>query len=58
MPEVILFGPPHSISSIGANVGRLSNNIKQVDENLWVIFDASVCFDYQVKNVFLPAQDN
>ena len=49
--EVILFGPPNSISSFGANLGSLLNDIKQASRNLGVIFDANLCFDNQVKNV-------
>ena len=51
MSEVILFGPPNSISSSGANLGDLLNNIKQAARNLGAIFDANICFDDKVKNV-------
>ena len=57
--EVILFVSLNFISSFGTNLGDMSNNIKQAAKDHGIIFDANLCFDYQVKNVvwFLPAQD-
>lgn len=49
--EVILFCHPNSISSFGANLSDLSNNILQAARNLGVIVDANFCFDGQVKSV-------
>lgn len=46
---MILFGLPDSISSFGANLGNLSNNIKQAVKNLEVMFNTNLCFDNQVK---------
>lgn len=48
--DVILFGPPNSISSFGANrPSNASNNMKQAARNRGVIFDTKLCFDTQVK---------
>lgn len=43
--EVILFCPSKSFSYFGVNLGCLSNNVRQAVRGLWVIFDASLCFD-------------
>lgn len=57
--EVILFCPSKSFSYFGVNLGDLSNNVRQAVRRLWVIFDASLCFDDEVFTVmFPPAQAN
>lgn len=49
--EIILFGPPDSVTSLTNSLGNLSTLVKPYVKNLGVIFDSQFIFDRQVNAV-------
>ena len=49
--EVIIFGPPSSVTSLSSSLGPLSNNVHSVVRNLGVMLDSSLHFNEQINSV-------
>ena len=49
--ELVLFGPPDSITHIHNNLGNLSTAVKPHAKNLGVLFDSAFKFDKQVNTI-------
>ena len=49
--EVIIFGPPPSVTSLSSALGPLSNNVNAVVRNLGVMLDSSLNFNKQINSV-------
>ena len=49
--EIIIFGPPSSVTSLSSALGPLSNTVHPVVINLGIMLDSSLNFNKQINSV-------